>query len=737
MPAYSVFTALPSGLPEGAVSWNVELGLNMQLKGTLSIRGDSSISIGDLLTIGGLEYRVTNRSYDKTGMSETTTLILRDRAYELYFVCSPVHISWVTAPEYILRQERLQNLQEPFKTDLRTKEGDIFGANGWQMREICADIAAIGGWNLNYALPDFFVRQLSLDRRTPLMQFLQSTLSVFLPRIYVEGGTLHIVPGVADGVSSSMSVVETLSHSLTRQESYYKLRVSGGIGPFDQWKWEGAPINWNVGDQTLKYYMNKIEGLVETQNQEGTRKYYSVISDTHTVTITASVYSKDLFKNDQVLLFKEEWKFNRKYPLLIQTKAELEAALAGMQEYSVEDPTTTPPTWPSSSEFYLESCDRTVNVYEGIAKEWEQPLLVQTSHSQWKYLWWSSWEVSEDAGNLPPGADAGYQNPPLPSVMPSDDSPLGSPFAAGYTTTLTPLGAGVGFIDSVTGVWNTEAYCETTVYKYQYQGAEAIQFSVLGGLLLERNYLAFATVSPKYPNLSMIKSPGAGIVVGVVYGDIVTKDRPQRYVAAIENSVDRLDAAIAFPASNSIARVAQQIESYRQASLMTVEKSVATMKMIAREENFMDVNTPDTNHWAEIQFETSSSTEYIPYTEAPQTLVKGRGMQVYSEVFGADPAGRRWVEIDFPLIIDWWDMWAVAPRIRQIHPEANTIVSTVVTSPEAINLSLALLGGSVVVSGLPAGIDMGSNARLVAGTLSFGGDGSVSTQLAIQGEMPV
>jgi len=738
----SVFAVLPSGLTAipKVVSWKCDLTQDIQMRGNLVIQGESLIHTGDILQIGGVEYRVTNRTYTLSGTQKNTQLVLRNRAYELNFVTPQVQISWVSVPEYIAVQEHLANIQQPFLTDLRIKPADVFGVGGWRMSEICAEVAAIGGWVCEYTLPDFYVKSLMLDRKTSLLSFLRGALGQFIPRIFVSDGILYISPAVNTTTQApTIDVLETISQSDTRQEPYTTLRISGGEGVFDWTKWEGAPLNFSTASTERYYYINKIIGMVTTSTQERTRTFYSKISDTHTTTITTAVYSVDIFKSTQVLLFREEWRFLRKEPLSLTTKEEYESALDQMvnyPDYSGDDEESSPPEWPNPDEYYLDQCDRTVNVYEGVGREWTTPLLVATHHAIWKYLWWSPHTVSEEEGNILSGHDKGYKNPPDPSIVPEGDSaPLG--FPSGYDLTLTGTPADGFFLDA-RGVWTTEAYYEQSVYRYQY--TEDHDLGILGGLLMTKSYLAMGIVRPVYPNLQSFTGKW-------YYGDPKATGKGaarfgQRYIPAHNLSFNEQYAVndIAFPAKEPYRKLASVVENYKQISLRFVQKTVSKVEMAFNPDaHYFDVNSPKVSGGTpaslqpETQYTSSAATEYVPYAQAPQTLIRQRGMQVYTNFVGM-PGATRFVEINFPLCVDWTDMLVIAPVILDIHPVANSISTVTVTTPEVINLTLLTLGTNPRINGLPPGIYFGKNTRIVGASVEFTGSGGVQSQLAIQSE---
>jgi len=737
MPAYDAFVAVPAGTPSESVSWSLELTSDLQLKGTLEIIGLVDTDIGNVIEIGSLDYKVTAKSVDTRGTSQVTSLVLRNLAYDLNFKTPELTHIYISAPPYILRQEWLNNMQRAVHTKLLASVpyGTIFGKYGWSMDYlISTEVAKILGMPVSYDLPDFWVRQVTLDRTQSILDTIRSWLAPLMPRIYVLDGTLHVAPAIATSAKGvAITVLETISTTRTLQEPYKKFRVNGGEGPFKKDKWEGVELSTEPA-RTIKYWISKRIGYVSTETGAGTRRYWTKVEDTTSTTLLGTVYATDPFGNDAAMIFKEEWRFRKREPALITNLEQLDAEMDKLQEYTVELDKAPDP--PSTSTHTVEHCVITVNVFKGMSIEWEQPLLTKSYEARWQYLWWSSEKVAK-----PEGADTDWTSPPAEDVpkirATGEDAAFSWNFPSGHKLTITPLAAGTGYLENVKGVWSTDARMESIAYKYQYDKdaahdyESADEYEILGGLLRERNHVVAGIVRNVYPSIRQDRAKGD---YHVENKDVYTGNR---LIPAYEVDIFvGIDPHVVYPITKPYRIFVEEIEQYDQVNRRVVQKKNSKTEMVHDPgAHFMDTRTPDKLKSAELQYKASSYTELVPYHTAPQTLVKKRGMIVYHMEDGTLGA-QRWAEVNFPLIISWDEMESIASKIKEIHPSANSIITTTVTTPEVVNLSLSLLGSKVEFRypGIDAYADVGENARIVAGVVTVRGDGTVFSQLAIQGE---
>ena len=733
MSEYSVYSLKPSGLPTATTSYTIELTGDFQLKGTLKVLGAATYVLGSKIGIGGVVYRITNVSSEESGSAQTAVYVLRNEAYELNHIMPLKNYSWITAPDYILRSEELSNRQETVKTELRTRPGSVFGVDGWTMEAIIKDLIETQlsglGWTVNYDLPDFGVKQVSIDRKTSVLAWLRSMLAPFLPRIYVVNDVLHITPAKGSGTVATLTELEVVSHSETYQEPYNTLRISGGMGEFDKDEWEGGSINTTPA--TLTVFMNDKFGSITTSYFGGARAYYNSIKTGTELTISATYYSKDPFNNDGVLLFQGNWQFRQLKPDTLQYIDNKDAFFdATFKDYDVE--TTTAPSWPDKADYAFVSHDRTVYKYEGTSIEWERPLLVETHKAVWGYNIWSTHVLSGTksiinsefwSAFVPTTAEAtGYKNPPDPSTVLGDDIPLG--FPTGFSPTIDPayLSSAVASVDQVKAVFSTNISYTVTRNKYQYSGVAAAAFDILGGLLKEVRTVEWGTVRTTQVNIRLIDGKPFYF-------------EPERCDGYVPSQTDNYSPLHAVPLV-SFVQLGSRIEKFKRESPWTVRKHINEFKVKSDRLNWAEVSDPKervTN--VQVQFTASHSSEIIPFGTAPQALVKKRAMILYRNFAGS--SGKRFVEINFPLIVSWSDLDIVAPKIKEVHPTSNSIITTIITSPEVVNLTIQMLGAEASIPNLPSGISMGSNQRIVAATVNFDGQGGVYTQVAIQGERSV
>lgn len=661
------------------------------LSGTLVLRGSQPYTVGTSITVDGRDYTITNVSEDKSGTSVTTTLTTRDALYELLVTTAPTAISWITAPSRIIKQETLNNIELPADTKLYAKEGDAFGVGGWKVSEIIKECASIAGLSCQYNLPDFWIKQVTLERFQPLLEFIQSLLNPFLPRIYVANGVLVIQPFKAyNAYSFNALAAETIISSTTYAEPFKTLRVHGGTAEFKRSKWEGKTLLTTASPNNT-YYLNSIVGSVTTLAQAGTRTYYQTFSDAQSISRVRMVYSRDIFGNDAFLLFREEWRFIRKVPLIVSDLTDLDAMSETLRESVIT--TSTPGAWPSSADYYLDSCERMVNVYEAHSLDWEQPVLVTTHKAIWKYLWWDSRRIPSTPGY-------------------AYDGPMG----VGYTSLIYPdrLGQQVlpGKRSGIVGVWSNEALYERTDYNYEFK--ESDDEGVVGGILESKTSVAMGVARSLCPNLD---STGA----------LITVLDDQRYVAAYLQEDG--SPGFGYPSANPFIKFSSEIETYTEVSLRTVLKTRSTSKVSTQQLAWYDAYgreiASSTASRGFTQYTNESEQTLVPIGEVPQVLSRKRGMRCYASYSGS---GRRVVEIDLPLIVSWSDLTDVSAMVRSVHSQVQNICTRTILIPGRVELTGAMFGGSITVP------EETVTGRIIAGNYTVTGSGEQATQLVVQEE---
>ena len=676
--------------PATAISWTLNLtDMLTPLRGTLELLGTVSYTVGNNLTVDGRQYKITNVTHNKSGTRVSTTVTVRDSLYELLVTTAPTAIAWITAPRRIIRQETITNIEMPNDTKLCTREGDTFGVGGWRMSEIasyCANLARLG---CSYSIPDFWVKQLTLERFQPILEFLQSVLNPFMPRLYVVGSTLMIQPFKSYSASAMTApAAESFSASTTYAEPYKELRVWGGSAKFKRDKWEGKTL-LSSGSNDFTVYMNKIVGDVTTYAQEGTRIYWQTFTDGVVTTKVKSVYSKDIFGNDAFLLGKEEWRFTKKVPDYAGTNDDLQTVMTNLRDSVIEEGADSVP-WPTMDDYYLDSCEKTVNVYAAYSYEWEQPVLITTHRSIWKYLWW------DDRALPSPGTAPGL--------------------LAAYPSTIQPTRLGLEYLEGetpdVTGVWSNEAFYERADYNYEY--TEEDSEGVVGGLLQSKTLYSFGVRKSNVPNLDDLGEPTAP------KGDF-------RYIPAYENN--HPTPGFGYDSVLPYMRIAMEVETYKEASLRTVVKTRTTSKVDINVLTWWDEqgNLADeaSNPAGYTQYRVDSTQELIPIKEAPQTMARKRGMRCYDVTAGK---GRRVAEIDIPLIVSWTDLDTVAAMLKQVHTQNNSICTRTVVVPGRFEITGAIVGGKLTVPGET------TTGRIVAASYTALGSGEHTTQFVLQNE---
>jgi hypothetical protein len=720
---HNVFDQTPVGIPSSALSFSLDLSENYTIKATMQCLGDSPYSTGDIVNLGGSQLVVTNVSGSEAGLSHTSTVVFREKSHEEHFRTLTKNLTWFTAPAFMVRPAKLANKQQPFRTRLLAKEGDVFGngingVDGWKMKAICEGLGEELGLTVVYSLPDFNVKSLSIDRKTPVVSWIKGQLQAFLPRVFVTDGTLYILPQVVVGATVSLKEIEKVTTATTHFEDFKTMRVSGGQAEFDQAKWEGQALLEN--NTTLKLYVNAVVGFVTIQAVSGYRHYISKVEDYQSMTITSTTYALDAFGNDQVMVLKDEWQFRKVDLELITDLADLKAKIKPMENYEVfvveggDDISGSQLELPNINTDYLVSCDRKIYEYSGLPIEWETPLVTACHEAHWCYNWWSRHTVTQ--GNLVDG----YVSPPVASVMPEDNAPLSSVLMAGdYQDTINTTQSGAvkaGMMNDIIGVWDTEAFYTKTVYKYQYRPEDVDRNGMVGGFLEEVNKTSSARVRHYYANCA--KKGGAWTYT-------VPEGKDALMIARdVQPGGGAVSAAVCVPnLVSTYMQVGESIESYRNANLYTVEKITRETKL---KRDFKFWYNPS-QQYVRVQYEMTEKTERIPANARPHTVSKRRGMVCYEDIVSA---GQRFIDIRVPLIVNWDDLAVVAPHIRAIHPLGNQITTVVVESPQVLSVSLMFLG---VPASAPNTQSL-QNARVVGMSQMFNGDGGIKSQLAIQGE---
>lgn len=698
---------------EDALDWSVELDASYMVKGTLSLKGDrrDEYSPGDQITVEGQTFIVTNAHFDRSGSSQNTIVTCRDKSFEAFYRTLDFNIVWVSVPRYIARSEIISNVAQPVTTSLRVKEASLIGDDGWLISEVLEQLASEAGFSLRYGLPDFHIRQLSIQRGQPVLDFIKRVVAPLMGRVYAVGNTLYVSPQrVTSAFPVNVGTATSLSQSKTYAEPFKKLRLTGGMAEWDSSKWEGKALT--LASQTSrKYYMNEVVGTVEVTSAAGYRTYYTVTSDTHTTTLSALVYAKDIFDNDGALVYREEWTFRRKVPVSISDKEDIDDMVAQIR--SRQEVTATRPSWPSKGSFILERCSRTVYVYTATGQEWESPLLVEEHQAQWSYLWWSSLKPE----NIPPA-----------QFLP-DDSPFGLP--TGYPTTLSAQDYAQGDITDIVGKFSTLSRYRRVVYQYEYGEATADVYDIQGGLLQRRVTVELATLRDRYPNIRR---------VGNSYFYTTPKES-NRWEIADDNSFQNSNPGNAYPDVTNLGtdkvyaavkKTRLTVENFMQVSLRTAASSMTDVFLQAGDNDWMDTETGRAN-FTEVNYGARSESALIPYSKAPQALVRKRTMQCYIEKDGE--AEGRYVEVHFPLVVNWSDLDRLWRTIKDLHPDTNSLLATTIRIPALYNINVSMLGSPVQFSGTFSE-ELGNRNRIVAGSVRRSGKGQLETVLVVQGNTP-
>lgn len=668
--------------PEKAESWTLEAyDPMMPLRGTLVLRGEYEFDAGEHITVNGEDFVVTASTIEKRGTSVTTTVVCRDHLYDILVATPATSITWLSAPERFIKPEILANIEMPVHTQLRTKIADTFGVGGWKMSEIIDEACASAGLEVSYNLPDFWVKQLTIDRFQPVLEFIQSVLNPFFPRIYIEDETVIIKPYASDGEASlSETGAEVISESTVYAEPYSQLRIWGGTAEFKRDKWEGKAL-LDDDAENLNIEINSIVGHISTHSQCGLRHYWQQSSDTHSLVRIHTVYSKDMFGNDAFLLYKEETKYTRKVPLMINSLGILNTVKDSMRTIlDVGEAETAP----SPDSYYLESRERFVNVYEAYGSEWEQPLLKETHHAIAKYLWWGN------TSDVPDG----------------DDAPEGFP------SKITGAQYGIGD-DDVVGCWSNDAFYEVTTYNYEYTAEDGA--GMVGGLLLNRSTVSFGVGRALYDNM-INTNPNDD-------SDPIWEKMnvPTFYMPAYLND-DR--DPIAYNPDVDGMKFSTEIENFTEVSLRTVMRTRTKTYIDPEFLTWFDKsgnpvivgNDNDTDYYT--QYKVEGESALIPISEAPQQITRKRGMLCYQRDTGS---GVRVVEINIPLIVSWDDLDSVAEEVKKIHSSVQSIRTKTVTTPGRIPINGAMLGGSY------------GGSKVIAGSYHASGTGEHYSSITVQG----
>lgn len=737
-----IITAFRSDYPETAFSWSLEAEKPLTpLRGSLTLSGvDLGYEVGDQITVDRETYIITNVTESEPGMDRTTTLTCRDLLFNLYTKHSLKNLVWMSVPPRFVRQETIQNLMQPVKTELRIRHGDIFGVGGWRMSEIVEQVAAIAGLSVSYGLPDFWVKQLTLERHVPLLDFLSAQLSSLMPRMFVSGSRLYILPFKAkSGHTFYVPAAESLTKSTTLAEKYALFRVNGGQAKFDIDKWEGLPLQSYTGT-TARFMISPVAGYAICPTPYGTRVYYQTITTSLGMTKVMTVYAKDAFNNDQSEIFRHQWKFTRKAPVVIATTSD---AMKSAEAYFKENQTSLEVTegvddkgWPSPSQYWLDSYERTINVYRATTIDWESPLLIETHRAIWKHLYWSNHTITAgESCPIKPAATQVQSNPPAAHDDPVNE---GIPFVwpPGFPKVYTQIATtDDSDIRDVVGVWNMNTFWESTYHHYDSErimgrGATTTspessvseQYRYDGGLLWWR---LTRSVGVCIPLLENVRHYG-----GRTYYT-ARQDKDYRVEPAYPKTPGDSSPSVAIynDASGGLRVLHESREHYREVNLYTVVKAIHTIKM-----------SPDTYTWFDehgsslagrgetfSQYVAEAQNELIPWDQVPQQFVRQRGMQAYYEVSGSGP---RVVEVGCPHIVSWEDLNNVARHIMQTHPDNRKIRTYSVRAPGRYAVTPAVFGSTISLPGVS------TPGRLVGMGYTAHGTGEHSTTFMLQDELP-
>lgn len=699
------------------------------LRGTLEFTGNAAdYTVGSRVTVDGVPYVITNIGKTTAGTTKRVTLTVRDLLYDLYKTTALKNMSWVTCPDYFARQEVLNAIATPQITDLRVRKGDIFGVGGWRAKDIVEEAATIAGLSVSYQIPNFWVKQAYLPYDQPIFDFLKSFLGALTPRMFVSGTTLFIVPmKTKTRVGYSASVCESLSESTTYAERYKRFRITGGIGLFQKDKWEGKTL---LTENTTTETVSLGDGTsVYLRLPCGYRRYYQTSTTTTTASKSMTVYAKDVFNNNAYVVFRQEWRFIRKKPLSLETadnvlnKAELYwSTLGNLGTYEETDPIP----WPSPTDFWLDQCERTTYVHTAVGTDWEAPLLVEEHHTIWKYLWWSAVAAS----------GAYVSNPPTSSAH---DPDFGGAWPPGFATQLDqPNQPEYALLTTLRGVWSSKALIESTFYTYRSAllvegsgdstaNAETVEkvYKYAGGLLFSKRSVARGVCAPVIPNL---KYGSASATTGTYYNrlegsaDYRIQPAYKRGPGDINPGIGMLDDA-----EEGYHLIRETVEHYREVSMYAVVRDRATVEMSEDWYTwFDDKQQLATGKKAISNYRADISSDIIPWDEAPQTVVRKRGMTLWTHKTGD---GTRVIEANCPYVVDWSDLNAVASHIWATHPDQKDIRTTEVVVPGRYVVHPAVFGGSITLSSASL------VGRIVGMYYDAKGSGEHSTVFMVQEEI--